>query len=74
MVLNLTEHYMSSVTKSRKKPTENRSIKGKKLQVCVAYPPELIARLKSLSASTRVPMAVYYQEALEDLLKKHAAV
>jgi predicted DNA-binding protein len=66
---------MAKVTASKGRPTGgNKSVKGRKLQVCVAYPPGLIEQLKALSKDTRVPMAAYYQEALEDLLRKHAAV
>jgi predicted DNA-binding protein len=32
---------------------------------------DLAARLKALSERTRVPQAVYFREAVEDLLKKY---
>jgi predicted DNA-binding protein len=35
---------------------------------------EYVARVKQLTAATRVPMAAYFREALEDLFRKHAAV
>jgi hypothetical protein len=34
----------------------------------------LVQRLKALIKSTRVPQSVYLREALDDLLKKYAAI
>jgi Ribbon-helix-helix domain len=66
---------MTTVTKSKGKSAKrNWAKKGLKVQVCVSYRPELLADLRRLHASTRVPMAVYFEEALADLLVKHAAV
>jgi predicted DNA-binding protein len=52
------------------------SEKGNQVQVCVSLPPEYVARVKQLTAATRVPMAAYFREALEDLFTKpeHAKV
>lgn len=50
------------------------SQKGNQLQVCVSLPPEQVEQVKQLSALTRVPMAAYFREALEDLLRKYGAV
>lgn len=47
--------------------------KGKQTQVTSYYDPAMVEQLKKLSAVTRVPQAAYLREALEDLLKKHAA-
>jgi predicted DNA-binding protein len=46
---------------------------GNQLKLASYYPPELVAQLKRLSGATRIPQAAYLREALEDLLKKHAA-
>jgi predicted DNA-binding protein len=46
---------------------------GNQLKLASYYPPELVAQLKRLSDATRIPQAAYLREALEDLLKKHAA-
>jgi hypothetical protein len=54
-------------------PAGNTSQKGRQLQVCVSLPPEQVEQVKQLSAATRVPMAAYFREALEDLLRKYAA-
>lgn len=47
--------------------------KGKQAQVTSYYDPDAVQRLKRLSEATRVPQAAYLREALDDLLKKHAA-
>lgn len=47
--------------------------KGKQIQLCSYYAPEVVEQLKKLSDTTRVPLAVYMREAAEDLLKKYAA-
>jgi hypothetical protein len=39
----------------------------------VRMPPEHLAQLRALSARTRVPIAVYYREAVADLLTKYEA-
>jgi predicted DNA-binding protein len=46
---------------------------GNQLKLASYYPPELVVQLKRLSDATRIPQAAYLREALEDLLKKHAA-
>ena len=48
-------------------------MRGKQVQLTMSLPPELVRDLKRLAEGTRVPMAAYMQEALEDLLRKHAA-
>ena len=48
--------------------------KGKQVQICSSYPPEIAEQLQKLIDKTRVPLAVYMREAVEDLLKKHAAI
>lgn len=48
-------------------------MKGRQLQVCVSLPPDQIEKIKQLSALTRVPMAAYFREALEDLMRKYSA-
>ena len=65
--------HMTNVTKSKGKAAKRDwSKKGKKEQICVSYTPEILAGIRQLSEATRVPMAVYFEEALEDLLKKYA--
>ena len=66
IVFHLTAPTTTNVSKSRGKA-------AKKEQICVSYTPELLAGIRQLSETTRVPMAVYFEEALEDLLKKYAA-
>jgi predicted DNA-binding protein len=46
--------------------------RGKRIMTNVYLDPLALADLKRLSAHTRIPMAAYLREALEDLLKKHA--
>ena len=58
---------MTNVTDSSGK---DHTIKGHQKQVCVALPPELVEGLKRLSQATRVPIAAYFTEAIEDLLGK----
>ena len=48
--------------------------KGKQVQMPGYYSPEAVKRLRTLSALTRVPQAAYLREALDDLLKKYAAI
>jgi Ribbon-helix-helix domain len=48
--------------------------KGKQAQVTSYYEPSAVEQLKKLSGATRIPQAAYLREALDDLLKKHAAV
>lgn len=50
------------------------SKKGKQVQICSYYPPEMADQLKELSERTRVPLATYLREAAEDLLKKYQDV
>jgi hypothetical protein len=47
--------------------------KGKQAQAIGYYSPEAVKQLKALSAATRIPQAALLREALDDLLKKHAA-
>ena len=47
--------------------------KGTQVRVTSYYDPEVVKRLRLLSEITRVPQAAYLREALDDLLKKHAA-
>jgi predicted DNA-binding protein len=47
--------------------------KGNQVQVTSYYEPEAVRQLKALSKATRIPQAAYLREALEDLLRKHAA-
>jgi hypothetical protein len=56
--------------RGKAKGKTSTSIKGKQEQICVSLPPEMVASLRQLSESTRVPMAAYLREALEDLLNK----
>jgi Ribbon-helix-helix domain len=53
---------------------KNRAPFALQIQVCVSLPPEQVERVKQLSSATRVPMAAYFREALEDLLRKYASV
>lgn len=50
--------------------------KGVRLGRRILFPlyldPQKKAQLRKLSESTRVPMAVYLREAVDDLLKKYA--
>lgn len=46
---------------------------GKQIKVVSYYTPEVIEQLNRLSAATRITKAVLLREALDDLLKKHAA-
>jgi predicted DNA-binding protein len=46
--------------------------KGTQVQITSYFEPDAVRRLKALSATTRVPQAVYLREALDDLLKKYA--
>ena len=48
--------------------------KGKQAQLAGYYDPEAVEKLKALSKSTRVPQSAYLREALDDLLKKYAAL
>ena len=45
--------------------------KGHQIQICSSYPPELAEELDKLIERTRVPLATYMREAVEDLLKKY---
>jgi predicted DNA-binding protein len=50
------------------------SKKGKQVQICSYYPPEMADQLKALAERTRVPLATYLREAAEDLLDKYEDV
>ena len=45
--------------------------KGNQIQLCSSYPPELVQELDRLIERTRVPMATYMREAVEDLIAKY---
>ena len=55
------------------KKSKAPGFKGKQRQVSFYLPPETIEQVKALSEKTRVPMAAYVREALEDLIKKYRA-
>lgn len=45
--------------------------KGNRAAVTIYIDPESLESLKKLSEDTRVPQAVYWREALDDLLEKY---
>ena len=47
--------------------------KGNQTQITSYYDIDAVRQLKRLSETTRVPMAAYLREAVDDLLKKYAA-
>lgn len=47
---------------------------GKQIRIVSYYTPEAVEKLDQVSAVTRITKAVLLREALDDLLKKHAAV
>jgi hypothetical protein len=47
--------------------------KGKRVHADLYLDPERHEQLQRLSAFSRIPMAAYLREAVDDLLKKHAA-
>jgi predicted DNA-binding protein len=47
------------------------SQKGRQAQTSIYLPLETLERLQDLSRRSRIPMAVYMREAVEDLLKKY---
>lgn len=47
--------------------------KGKQVQVMGYYSPDAAKQLRRLSEATRIPQAALLREALDDLLRKHAA-
>jgi Ribbon-helix-helix domain len=49
------------------------SVKGKQVQICTYFSPDVAQQMKRLCEVTRVPLAVYMREAVDDLLKKYAA-
>ena len=53
--------------------TAHISGKMRKSQITSYYDIAAVRQLKRLSETTRVPMAVYMREAVNDLLKKYAA-
>lgn len=46
-------------------------MRGKRVMTNVYLDPPVIEALKGLSADTRIPMAVYLREAVDDLLRKY---
>lgn len=47
--------------------------KGKRVHLDLYLDPEQHEQLQKLSAFSRIPMAAYLREAVDDLFKKHAA-
>jgi hypothetical protein len=47
------------------------SQKGRQAQTSIYLPVETLERLQQLSKRSRIPMASYMREAVEDLLKKY---
>lgn len=47
------------------------TMKGKRVLTSLYLDPPVHEALKRLSADTRVPIAVYLREAIDDLLKKY---
>jgi predicted DNA-binding protein len=47
------------------------SQKGRQAQTSIYLPVEMLERLQQLSKHSRIPMASYLREAVEDLLKKY---
>jgi predicted DNA-binding protein len=47
------------------------SQKGRQAQTSVYLPVETLERLQLLAKRSRIPMAAYLREAVEDLLKKY---
>jgi predicted DNA-binding protein len=47
------------------------SQKGRQAQTSIYLPLETLERLQELSKRSRIPMAAYMREAMEDLLKKY---
>jgi predicted DNA-binding protein len=47
------------------------SRKGRQAQTSIYLPVETLQRLQLLSKRTRIPMASYLREAVDDLLKKY---
>jgi ribbon-helix-helix protein len=47
------------------------SQKGRQAQTSIYLPVETLERLQQLSKRSRIPMASYLREAVEDLLKKY---
>jgi predicted DNA-binding protein len=47
------------------------SQKGRQAQTSLYLPLDTLERLKSLSKQTRIPMAAFLREAVEDLLRKY---
>lgn len=48
--------------------------KRKQAQLGMYVAPETAAKMKELSAKTRIPQSALFREALDDLFVKHAAV
>ena len=47
------------------------SKKGRQAQTSIYLPAEMLERLQQLSKRSRISMAAYLREAVEDLLNKH---
>lgn len=47
------------------------TMRGKRVLTSLYLDPPVLAALKGLSATTRVPLAVYHREAISDLLAKY---
>ena len=45
--------------------------KGHQAQVSLYLSPEMLKEFKALAARTRIPQAVLFREAVEDLLRKY---
>lgn len=50
------------------------TMKGKRVLTSIYLDPPTIEALRILKDHTRIPMAEYLREAVDDLLKKHAPV
>lgn len=48
------------------------TMKGNRVLSSLYLDPPVIDDLRALSTATRIPMAVYLREAVDDLLKKYA--
>jgi predicted DNA-binding protein len=49
-------------------------MRGKRVMTNLYVDPPVLQDLKVLSAETRIPVAAYLREAIDDLLKKYARV
>jgi predicted DNA-binding protein len=48
------------------------TMKGKRVLMSLYLDPPVLAELKKLSEQTRIPVAAYLREAVDDLLKKYS--